>query len=145
MAKKKGIKTQENAEKDKIISKKQIKIQKNVDLVNALATHIASVMDYGQKTKLTPLSKDIILQSGKHPHIYTVKSKLEEGSIWKDVLQSVKFTWKINKKGEKELVEIEKLMPDKNAEFIRKEVRLRLTTLENRLDSIEDQIKNLKK
>jgi len=127
-----------------IFRKNPKKIQKNVDLISSIVSHIDAVMKEGEKIKITPLSKEIILQNGRSPHVHTIKNKLIEGSIWKDVLQNIKLHWK-KKKGKEDLVEIEKIIPDKNVDFVRKEIREKIANMENKLESIEEEIKKLRK
>ena len=89
-------------------------IPKNIELSNAIATEIDSNLDYGEKIRLTPLSKNIKLGNGNSPHVHTVKAKLMEAEQWKNVANNINFHYKRNNEGEQELYEIEKTSPKKS-------------------------------
>ncbi|MBU0958138.1 MAG: hypothetical protein KKF56_05005 [Nanoarchaeota archaeon] len=107
------------------------KIQKNVELVSLLSSYISS-MNVGDKVKMTPLAKSIILSNKNSPHVHTVRGKLDEAEIWQEVTENIKFSRKKNK-----LEEVEKIEPDKSEIFLKKEIRNGIANLSNRIDLIE--------
>lgn len=89
------------------------KTPKNVELVSVLASYLDSEMEVGDSRNMTPLAKEIDL-NGSNPHVDTIRNKLTEGFIFKDVLKNFKQTYENGK-----LVRIEKIAnTDANAEII---------------------------
>lgn len=75
------------------MEKKKIKrnIPKVVELVNILASYLDSEMDYDESTLMTPLSEEI------GSHVDTVRNKLTEGFVLRDVLIDFKPTFEDGK------------------------------------------------
>lgn len=73
-------------------------IPKVVELVNILASYLDSEMDYDESKLMTPLSKEI------GSHVDTVRNKLTEGFVLRDVLIDFKPTFEDGK-----LTRIEKI------------------------------------
>lgn len=69
--------------------KKQKKVPKTVELDTALVSYLDSVMENGDRMNMTRLSKEIELKSG-HPHMNTVRNKLDEAFKFRDVLNDFK-------------------------------------------------------
>lgn len=84
-------------------NKEKRKIPKNEELVSVLATHLDSELNVGDSRNMTPLAKEIDL-NGSSPHVDTVRNKLSEGFIFKDVLKNFKPTYENGK-----LIRIEKI------------------------------------
>lgn len=66
-------------------------IPKVVELVNILASYLDSEMDYDESKLMTPLSKEI------GSHVDTVRNKLTEGFVLRDVLIDFKPTFEDGK------------------------------------------------
>lgn len=118
--------------------KKTGKIQKNVELVSALASFFDSEMDVGDKIRMTPLAKKITFQSGKNPHVDTVRTKCTELAVLKDVVNSLKFHFKDGK-----LLEIEKVQAERFEIEQRRLMQRDILEMRSRLDSIEDKFNKL--
>lgn len=121
-------------------SKKPQKIQKNVELVSAMASQIEEMKE-GERMRVTPFAKSIILSNNSHPHVETVKGKLMEALLWKEITPNIKFFKKRD-----QITEIEKIKENNPDDFIiRKEIRNDLTILKNRMDKLDVSFKNLEK
>lgn len=115
------------------------KIQKNVELVSLLASEFES-MRIGERLRVTPLAKRIILRNGSHPHKNTVQDKLDEFSLSKDI-KDVRYIRK-----NKRVVEVEKIKLEEHDDlFIRKELRNDINLIKNEIDIIKSKLKNIPK
>lgn len=83
------------------------KIQKNTELVSIMASQMLE-MKSGERTRITPFAKSIILSNSSHPHFDSVEKKLTEAMLWKDVTPLFNFYTK-----EGRLEEIEKIKEEK--------------------------------
>jgi hypothetical protein len=90
----------------KKISQKVEKIQKNTELVSIMASQMLE-MKAGERTRITPFAKSIILSNGSHPHFDSVERKLTEAMLWKDVTNIFNFYMKDGR-----LEEIERMKED---------------------------------
>jgi len=99
--------------KEKLPDKR--KTPKNVELVSVLASYLDSELETGDSRNMTPLAKEIEVGFRRsNPHVDTVRNKLTEGFIFKDVLKNFKPTYENGK-----LVRIEKITnTDANAEVM---------------------------
>jgi hypothetical protein len=91
--------------KTKKIKAEKRKIPKVVELVSVLASYLDSEMEYGESMNMTPLAKEIDL-NGSSPHVDTVRNKLTEAFIFKDVLKDFNPIYEEGK-----LVRIDKIEP----------------------------------
>lgn len=117
-----------------------IKIQKNVELVNLITSFVDSEMDTGDKIFITPLSQNINLPNGRHPHVDTVRTKLMEAEVWTSLPAKVKFGYKKGK-----LSEIEKIEPDNAGIEFKKEIRQGIASILSRMDIMDVNLERLTK
>ncbi len=110
------------------------KVQKTVELVSLIASQIEE-MSIGERMRVTPFAKSIILSNNSHPHVETIKGKLMEAYLWQEITESIKFI----KKGD-QIIEIEKIDPtSKNPDIItRKEIMNDLVILKDRSNKLEE-------
>lgn len=116
------------------------KVQKNIEIVSQIASMIEEMAE-GERLRITPFAKSIEMSNGSHPHVETVKNKLMEAFLWQQVTQKVKFI----KKGEK-IIEIEKIEPDEESIYFKKEVRNDILGMKESLEELLSRIpKKVKK
>jgi hypothetical protein len=97
-------------------------------------------MKIGERIRVTPLAKSIMLSNGSHPHKNRVQDKLDEFSLLKDI-KDVRFIRKNNR-----VVEVEKIKLEEHDDlFIRKELRNDINLIKNEIDIIKSRLKNLPK
>lgn len=116
--------------------KKDDKIPKGIELINQLASFLSSDMEYGQSIAMTPLSEKIIV-AGIKPHVHTIRNKLLEGFVLRDILKDFKPTYD---KGE--IVRIEKIDP---TEVSMERIMNILMKMNDKLNDINKKIANVEK
>jgi len=105
----------------------RVKVGKNVELVSLMASFIEE-MRPGNRMRVTPLAKSLLLGTGGHPHVETVKGKLNEADVWKGLLGGVELV----KNGD-QVVEVHKLDERRGGD--------QLEVLQRSVDKVEAMLK----
>ena len=113
------------------------KIQKNTELVSIMASQMLE-MKSGERTRITPFAKSIILSNSSHPHFDSVEKKLTEAMLWKDVTPLFNFYTK-----EGRLEEIEKIKEEKEDITSVKRILDDLGLIKKQLIGIEQENKKI--
>jgi len=114
------------------------KIQKNTELVSIMASQMLE-MKPGERTRLTPFTKSIVLSNQSHPHFDSVEKKLTEALLWKEVTPLFNFFVKNGR-----IEEIERI-PEDNDVNSSKRILDELILIKKKLVSMEQENKNINK
>jgi hypothetical protein len=120
------------------VSSKIEKIQKNTELVSIMASQMLE-MKSGERTRITPFTKSIVLSNQSHPHFDSVEKKLTEAMLWKDVTPLFNFYVK-----EGRIEEIERVKEDNDVNSS-KRILDELSLIKKQLAMMQQENKNLNK